>query len=161
MSDLERFTRRGFDAILQRHGIDDSALLQELTEHAWSVRAWQPSGPAEPIDPRIAMIERVWGCRVPSEIRDGLIADLGDATEEQLRAARVDWIKKNPRNRDAFTAVSWAKHSGKDNRNADKRQEQGGGRGRGACAGSVSPARQGRTDGGSVYSRLISDASAD
>lgn len=128
MSDLDRLNRRGADAILDDAGITDERLRdilhERIMQHAWTVRAWQPSGPAAPADPRIAMIERVWGCRVPGEIRETLISDLGEATEAQLKAARVDWIKKNPRNRDAFTAVSWAKHVGRDNRRRDAQPAQ-------------------------------------
>lgn len=115
-SDLYQFNRRGIDAILQRHGIDDDALAEELQQHSWAVRSWQPSGPAAPKHPGIVMIERIAGRQVPPAISESILSDLGDATEEQLKAARVDWIKKNPRNAEAWTWVSWAKHAGKDNR---------------------------------------------
>lgn len=115
-SDLERFTRRKIASLLDKYRCADDGLEAELIEACWAVRAFQPSGPAQQIDQRIAMIERVWGCKVPAELHAALISDLGDATEDQLRSARVDWLKKNPRNRDAFTAVSWAKHAGRDNR---------------------------------------------
>lgn len=116
MSELERLARRGIDSALQRHGIDDDTLLSELLDVVWAVRSWQPSGPSAPTDPRIALIQRITGRIVPEAIRESLIRDMGEATEKQLRDARIDWIKKNPRNQDAYTWVSWAKHSGKDNR---------------------------------------------
>lgn len=120
MSDLERFNRRGAQAILDAAGIVDDlqreVLLDKIMSHSWAVRSWQPSKPDAPADPRIAMIERIAGRRVPDIIRASVLADIGEATEKQLSAARIDWVKKNPRNQDAWTWVSWAKHSGKDNR---------------------------------------------
>jgi len=118
-SEQMRYARRGFERIFEDDGYTGDTLdrlVEKCMAHLVNVSTFQPSRPAAPVHPSIAMIERVWGCKVPDAIRESLIIDLGDATEEQLRSARVDWIKKNPRNRDAFTAVSWAKYSGKDNR---------------------------------------------
>lgn len=117
-SDLHNFTRRKISALLEKYSIEDDALEQELNDACFAVRAWQPAlgRTAAPKDARLLMIEAAAGREVPQLLREGLLKDLGDATEEQLRAARVDWVKKNPRNPDAWTWVSWAKHAGKDNR---------------------------------------------
>lgn len=133
MTQLEGYARRGFDRILEEHGIQDDALLEKLIAFGWDIRKFQQGEPAGASarwsHPAIQTVKSVTGKRVPDaaidsviEMVDTFLRDCNTTLQDQrLKRAYSEWCAAG-RDPNSWRWIAWAKNVGRDNRPAAAHQ---------------------------------------